>query len=162
MPSTTTGFASRTGHLLDVHVEIGRHLLHVVQILELLEQLDQRFGVLAFDPHRRFRNEGYFRFDDRNPVALERVLDYVHTVGIGGYDVLVAFGPEVFGARIKRDLEHAVFLAAGVVDVDLAFAVEKVGNRMRRTEIPAQSGQLVPDLGDGARRIVAQRGNENG
>jgi len=33
---------------------------------------------------------------------------------------------------------------------------------MRRPQVAAESGELVADLGDGARWIVAQRGDEEG
>src|SRR6476469_9030218 len=71
MPRTSCGLDSRTRHLGDVHVEIRRDLLHVVEILELLEELHQRFGVLPFDVHRCFGDVGDFRFLDREAGALQ-------------------------------------------------------------------------------------------
>src|SRR6476620_4514874 len=51
MPRTITD-GSRLRHLRHVHVEVGFDLLHVVELLETLEQLDQRLGVLALDANR--------------------------------------------------------------------------------------------------------------
>ena len=48
MPSTVIGCASRTGHLLDVHVEIRRDFLDVVQVFQLLQAEESPHTVRAW------------------------------------------------------------------------------------------------------------------
>src|SRR4029450_6330669 len=49
---TLASAKSRLRHLRHVHVEVGFHLLYVVELLEAFEKLDQRLGVLALDATR--------------------------------------------------------------------------------------------------------------
>src|SRR3954468_14412535 len=161
MPSTVIGCASRTGHLLDVHVEIRRDFLDVVQVFQLLEQLHQRLGVLALDVHGRFRDEGHFGFDDADPRFLDRVLDEVDSMRIGRHNELIALGFEIFGATVERYLEDSILLVAGAVDVDLALAIKEIRDRVRRSQIASETGELVANLRYGARGVVTERGNED-
>src|SRR5205085_2618535 len=156
MPSTVTGCASRTGHLLDVHVEIRRDLLHVIEVFQLVEELNKRFGVLALDVHRRFGNESDLRLDYFDTGLLDRVLDDVNSMRIRRHHVLLFFRLEILGTAIECHFEDAVFFVLGAVDMDLSLAIEEIGHRIWRTEIAAESGELVANLGDGASWIVAQ------
>src|SRR2546423_9020959 len=98
MPRTMTGWASRTGHLLDVHVEIRRDLLHVVEVFQLVEQLNKRFSVLALDVHSGLGNEGDLGLDYFDAGFLDRILDDVNSMRIRRNDVLIFFRLEILGA----------------------------------------------------------------
>src|SRR6202521_3415234 len=161
MPRTTTGPDSRTGHLLDIHVEVGRDLLNVVEVLELLEQLDYRLRVLSGDVYRALWNESDLRLGDRESGFLEAGLDVVHRVRVGRDDELLALDLEIFGAGVQRRFHGCILFVLGRIDVDLSLPIEQVRHRIRGSQVAAEPRELVPDLGDGARGIVAQRGNQD-
>src|SRR5919202_5319143 len=70
-PETPRGTAqSRLRHLRDVDVEVGGDLLHVVEVLELVEQLEERLGGLALDAHRGLRDVRDLRLRDRDAPRL--------------------------------------------------------------------------------------------
>src|SRR3954470_6605177 len=79
---------------------------------------------------------------------------------VGSHHELIALGLEILGATIERYLKDLVLVVGGAVDVDLAFAVEQIRHRIRRSEVPAEAGELVADLGYGPGCGVAQSGYE--
>src|ERR1700674_2751148 len=161
MPRTTTGPDSRTGHLLDIHVEVGRDLLNVVEVLELLEQLDYRLRVLPGDVYRALWNESDLRLDDRESGFLQPGQHVVHRVRVGRDDVLLALDLEIFGTGIQRRSHGCILFELGRIDVDLSLPIEQVRHRMRGSQVAAEARELMADLGDRARGVVAQGGDQD-
>src|SRR5258708_21830979 len=61
---------SLADHLFDVDIEVGPHLLYVVDLLEGLEQLEQRRRLLAADLARAFLDHRHFALDHRYAALL--------------------------------------------------------------------------------------------
>src|SRR5688572_14380950 len=161
MPSTTRAAVSRTRHLLDVHVEIGRNFLYIVELFELLEQPDQRLRVFALDVDGGLGDMRDLRLHHRETRRLESLLHCVERMRIGRHDKLIALCLEIFRARFERCLEHGVFVVPGPIEVDLPLTLEEVRHRMTRAEVAAKSAEAVSNVGDGAGWIVGERENED-
>src|SRR3954462_103738 len=67
-------------HLTHVHVEVRPDFLDIVEVLEGLEQLEQRVTVLAADLHGVLRHHGELGLDDLDAFALQR---FLHDMKVG-------------------------------------------------------------------------------
>src|SRR3954467_12349920 len=92
MPSTSTRAASswslEVRQLGVVDVEVGPDLLHVVELLQGLDELEQRLDVvLARHGDRRLRDHRELRLGRDDLLRLERGLHRMEARRIGGHDV---------------------------------------------------------------------------
>src|SRR5919199_5687567 len=87
MPRTIT--ASRLPrHVGHADVEVRPDLLHIVELLEGLDELEHRFGVLARDGDGVLRDHRQLGLGDLEALALERAAHGVERRGVGRDDVL--------------------------------------------------------------------------
>src|SRR5260370_12606887 len=98
MPDRRSG--AQTRHDVVGDLEIGEDVLHVVAVLERLEQLEERLGDIALDIDRSLRSPGQARRFRRTEALLERVADAVQIIGRASPDMLASAAFDIVGARL--------------------------------------------------------------
>src|SRR5258708_7477172 len=153
---------AQTRHDVVGDLEIGEDVLHVVTVLEGLEQLEERLGDVALDADRGLRPPGQAR-RFRWPEALfERVAYAVQVVGCTGHDMPGSPALDIVGARIERRLEHRLGIRSpGTID-DLATAIEKEADAVRLAEIATGLGERGAYIAGGPVAVVGQRLDDDG
>src|SRR3954466_3486439 len=115
MPSTSTLAASswslEVRQLGVVDVEVGPDLLHVVEILERLDELEQGLDVGARHGDRGLRHHRQLGLGGHDAPGLEGTLHGVERGGVGGDDVrLVVLATKILRPCLERRLERRIFI----------------------------------------------------
>src|ERR671914_1520053 len=87
MPRTITS-SRLPGHVAHVDVEVRPDFLHVVELLERLDEPEHRFGIFPFDVHGVFWHHRKLRLGDLETARLERRADRMKRCRLRRHDVL--------------------------------------------------------------------------
>src|SRR5260370_422388 len=123
---------AQTRHDVVGDLEIGEDILHVVAILESLEQLEERLGDIALDTDRGLWSPNQARRFRRTETLLERVTDAVQLIGRAGHDMLGGAQPRIgrrigqTGARRGRQFTNDLGKDLGALLILRALAVHDV------------------------------------
>src|SRR5216684_2862629 len=110
-------------------------------VVEGLEQLEERLGDVALDADRGLRPPGQARRFRWTEALFERVAYAIQVVGCTGHDMPASPALDIVGARIERRLEHRLGIRSpGTID-DLATAIEKEADAVRLAEIATGLGE---------------------
>src|SRR5579884_3340093 len=150
--SPVVGSGSHPRHYLVGDLEIGIDVLHIVVVLERLEQFEQ--GGCGLFPDRRGGLRAPYEAGRlrRAEAALEGVAHRVQILGRAGDDILFGVAFEVVGAGFDRRLEHVLTAGRRRRIDDLADAVEQEADAVGFAESAARLGEGGADL---ARRAIA-------
>src|SRR6185437_14202799 len=165
MAMSLTEMPARSGaqsrHDVVGHLEIGKHVLHVVAVLQSLQQLEQRLrGLPLYGGLRLGLPQQSCRLG-RAEAALQRVAHRVECVGRAGHDMLGA-ALDIVGAGLDGGLEHGIRRRRlGGID-DLADAVEHEAHAVALAERAAGLGEGGAHVARGAVAIVGERLDDDG
>ncbi len=156
------GQALKPRHDVVGNFEIGKHVLHVVAVLQRLEQLEQRLGGVAVDRRQGLGPPDELRRRGGAEALLERVAHAVQRVGGAGDHVLVGAALDIVGAGLDGRLEHRIGRRRGGGIGHLPDAVEQEADAVGFAEIAAGLGEGGADVAGGAVAVVGQRLDDDG
>src|SRR6266536_3245050 len=138
------------------HVEVGVHLLRVVELLERFDEAEHLARLLALDPDRAGRPHRDLGVADRQLRAFKRPLHGLEAAGsrIHGHERAVRF--DILGAGVDRHERDLIDVAAARVDLDDALLFEDPLDRAGLAELAVVSRERRPDLRGRAVAIVGR------
>src|SRR5918993_1983143 len=143
-------------------LEVHEDVLHVVVVLERLDEADQFFRRLVVDIDRILGapdEGGFLRFAE---AGLERLRDLGERTLLAIDLVPVLARGDVVGAGLDRRLEHGVGVGRLGVELDHAHPVEQEGDRAGLGEVAAALREHGADAGGGAVAVVGHRLDNEG
>src|SRR5262249_48425003 len=144
------------------NVVVGVDGLYVVQLLQRLDELDDRGRVLRLDPYGRLRDVGDLPFDDRHARPRQRVAHGVH-LSRRRRDLKSFFGTtDVGGAGVESLLEQIVFGDLVGVHGDDPFALEHPRDGAGGAHVAAELFERMSDLRSRAVSVVRQDADHDG
>src|SRR5882757_1258098 len=149
-------------HDVVADVEVRVDVLHVVAVLERVDQAEHLAGALGVQRHGHRRQEA--RLGRLVVVArvLQRLADR-DQVGRLGHDLeAVAEVVDLLGARVEHGEQHVVLAEVTLGDDHDALAVEHVRHRARVGHVAAVAGHRGADLAGRAVAVVGQALDEHG
>src|SRR5215467_10103403 len=142
---------------------VGVDVLHVVGVLEGLDQAEQAFGLILIEGDLNRGQERHFGRLVLNPGVGHRAPHRDQVVWLGGHLEGVAEVLDVLGAGVKYRREHVVLGdAVALVDQDHALAVEHIRHRARVGHGAAVAGQRRAHIGGGPVPVVGQALDQDG
>ena len=170
-PAQITVYSNRDGYTRDsvivgengfVDVRVRVDLLHVVEVVEHVHQLQELFRVLARDCDLVLRDPGQLCGGELDSGFLQPVL-HGHEVGdLRSDDELFAVTGHVLCPGLDRGLEDLVLAVLARDDDELPLPVELPGHGAVGAQAAPVLRQGVPDVGHGAVRVVGQTLDEEG
>ena len=155
--TSTSSFSSDVGD-----VEVGEHVLHVVIVLERLDDPQHPARLVGGgDRHEVVRDQRRVRRLDREAGVLERLADLEDRRRLGGHRPRVAVAGDVVGAGVEGG-EHQLVLVRRAVDLDDPAPAELPAHRPRLGERAAELGEHAADLGAGAVAVVGEHVDQQG
>src|SRR6185437_14551725 len=153
---------AQTRHDIVGHLEIGEHILHVVAVLQTLQQLEQRLRALPLYGSLRLGLPQQFCRLRRAEAPLRRIAHGVERVGRAGHYMLLGAALDIVGAGLDGGLEHGVRRRRlGRID-DLADAVEHEAHAVALAERATGLGEGSAHVARRAVPIVGERLDDDG
>src|SRR6266404_912137 len=138
------------------NVDVCRDLLHVVVILEHLEELQSLLGLPAAERHRALRHHRDLRGRDGDPRLVERRFHVLELLRRDGHLEDVAAVTDVVRAALERHVQHALLGGGALLDRDQPLLGEHPGDAAARAQVAVVLLEDVADLGDRPVTVVGQ------
>ena len=132
----------------------GIDFLHIVEVLQRVEQLLHLYAILAGENNLVGRLHDDFAEFRPVTCTLQRLPHRDEVIRCGDdLDAAIVIGHDVFSARIERYFHQAVLVGAGRED-HLSAMLEHECNRSVRAQVAAVFGKGMAHVGHGARLVV--------
>ena len=153
------GSSKSRAHLLDQrvrHLEIRIHVLHVVLIVQRIDQLQDLLALLVVDRHGVLRLPGERGLARLAELRFQSLRDIAQQLA-GGVDLVTVLARHhVLGARLDRGLEHSIGIRHLGVELDYADVIEHERHRAGFGEVATRLGEARAHFAGRAVLVVGQ------